>query len=141
MVGLGRALLLKPRSFKAHIKFKGPLSGPLNTPNFDHKVARSTGCLSSECWCLIEVEFNHHNISLHCFPHVQSETTLWRLKLLAKDALRAQSKPATTIGSNNNNRKNGRSRNKKNNVDISKIKKETYDARPTPAKKGKMAAS
>ncbi|XP_057519388.1 transcription factor GTE1-like [Amaranthus tricolor] len=70
-----------------------------------------------------------------------SETTLWRLKLLAKDALRAQSKPATTIGSNNNNRKNGRSRNKKNNVDISKIKKETYDARPTPAKKGKMAAS
>ncbi|CAO2826622.1 unnamed protein product [Amaranthus hypochondriacus] len=73
-----------------------------------------------------------------------SETTLWRLKLFAKDALRAQSKPVTTSGCNNNNNNhenNGRNRNKKNNVDISKIKKEICDARPTRAKKGKMAAS
>ncbi|KAJ8440836.1 hypothetical protein Cgig2_000724 [Carnegiea gigantea] len=63
----------------------------------------------------------------------QSETTLWRLKLLVKDALQAQGKPAASMGGNRNDNNDNNNNNAKNNN--SKRKREICDALAKTAKK------
>lgn len=62
----------------------------------------------------------------------QSETTLWRLKLLVKDALQAQGKPAASMGGNTNDNNDNNNNAKNNN---SKRKREICDALAKTAKK------
>lgn len=76
------------------------------------------------------------------FP-LQSESTLWRLKFLVKDALENQEKTAVNTGCNDNKDSNNKESNKNNNNSRNgnKRKREICDAIAKTAKRNNRKCS
>lgn len=67
---------------------------------------------------------------------LQSESTLWRLKIFVKEALEVQAKNAASLdGTNNNNTNNVSNNNKNNTTNNNKRKKDICDAIAKTVKK------